>query len=1064
LDDVKLGEFVSIKIAHVSDIHVRKLKYHKEYRAVFEQLYEKLKEEKPDIIVNTGDTFHTKLDLSPEAIRMMSELFVGLADIAPYHMILGNHDMNLKNSGRLDAISPIVDYLEHPNIHFHKYASVVEVADGVDLHVLSIVDPENWKKDLPEDRVNIALYHGSVVGSVTDTGWMMTHGDISLDELEKYDYAMLGDIHKTDQKVDKEGRAKYPGSLVQQNHGESNDKGYLIWDIEDKNTWSTRHVSLVNPKPFITIELTRKGRMPKNTSIPSGARLRLVSNNNLPLDIMRRAVDIAKHRFKPESISFLNRASGERGSVEGIADGLRTENLRDISVQEELMDEYLIDYQVPPGTMEKVYELNKKYNKMVEDNEDISRNVNWKLVNFEFDNLFNYGESNDVNFGELGGIVGIFGKNFSGKSSIVDGVLWTLFNSTSKNERKNLNVINQNKEYGAGKVTIEIDDKSYTIERRSDKYTKRLKGEETQEAKTELNFEVYDPVMGEAVSLNGLTRTHTDANIRKHFGTLDDFSVSSLSSQHGALSFIDEGSTRRKEIIAKFLDLELFEQKFKLAKEDSVDLKGALKRLESKDYDEEIDESVQDLDLTRSYLKEQQKQCIILKSDLTQLTAKCNETQNKIDSIPAEIIDIVAINNSIRSKENQIVSLKIKNGRNEEELNIKHGVYKKIINFLEVFELQKFQQLKIEIEANRLKLREQEDTLDKLTEAHHNIIKKEKLLEEHKYDPNCVYCSENEFVKEAHLAVSHKIDVESEQADALCMINVISEEIDNLNPREVEIQLEKHAKLETNKNTVSSEIANLNLEVEKNKNTVHTIEAELTELKIKRDEYEQNKEAIENLESLIAQLNKCHYNIKSTTISIENCENKTLEFVKMVGSLEQKVENIKNQKQEYQDLQQEFAAYDLFMQCMHSNGIAYDVIKKKIPVINSEIAKVLANIVDFEVFFEASGNKFDIFIKHPRYDERPIEMASGAEKSLSAIAIRLALLGVSSLPTGDIFVLDEPGTALDEENMEGFIRILELIKVYFKNVLLISHLDSLKDCVDMQIVIEKKDGYARVNQ
>ena len=59
---------------------------------------------------------------------------------------------------------------------------------------------------------------------------------------------------------------------------------------------------------------------------------------------------------------------------------------------------------------------------------------------------------------------------------------------------------------------------------------------------------------------------------------------------------------------------------------------------------------------------------------------------------------------------------------------------------------------------------------------------------------------------------------------------------------------------------------------------------------------------------------------------------------------------------------------------------------------------------------------------------------------------------------------NKPGTALDEENMEGFIRILELIKVYFKNVLLISHLDSLKDAVDMQIVIDKKAGYAKVNQ
>ena len=91
-------------------------------------------------------------------------------------------------------------------------------------------------------------------------------------------------------------------------------------------------------------------------------------------------------------------------------------------------------------------------------------------------------------------------------------------------------------------------------------------------------------------------------------------------------------------------------------------------------------------------------------------------------------------------------------------------------------------------------------------------------------------------------------------------------------------------------------------------------------------------------------------------------------------------------------------------------------------------------------------------------------MASGAEKTMAAMAIRLALLSVSSLPKSDLFILDEPGTALDEENMEGFIRILELIKVYFKNVLLISHLDSLKDCVDMQIVIDKKAGYAKVNQ
>jgi len=73
-------------------------------------------------------------------------------------------------------------------------------------------------------------------------------------------------------------------------------------------------------------------------------------------------------------------------------------------------------------------------------------------------------------------------------------------------------------------------------------------------------------------------------------------------------------------------------------------------------------------------------------------------------------------------------------------------------------------------------------------------------------------------------------------------------------------------------------------------------------------------------------------------------------------------------------------------------------------------------------------------------------------------------LNVSSLPKGNIFILDEPGTALDEENMEGFVRILDMVKDYFKTVLLISHLDSLKDCVDTQIVIDKKGGFAYINQ
>ena len=181
------------------------------------------------------------------------------------------------------------------------------------------------------------------------------------------------------------------------------------------------------------------------------------------------------------------------------------------------------------------------------------------------------------------------------------------------------------------------------------------------------------------------------------------------------------------------------------------------------------------------------------------------------------------------------------------------------------------------------------------------------------------------------------------------------------------------------------------------------------------------------------------------------------------GWLEQKLNKIEEEKQNHLDMQEQYSAYDLFMRCMHANGISYDIIKKRLPIINDEVAKILTNIVDFEVYFVNEENKLDILIKHPKHDPRPIEMGSGAEKTIAAIAIRLALLNVSTLPKGDVFILDEPGTALDEENMEGFTRILDMIKSHFKTVVLISHVDSLKDTVDTQILIDKKESFAHVN-
>ena len=1049
-----------MKFAHISDTHIKNLKYHFEYRAIFEQLYERLQNEKVDYIVHTGDVAHTKTQISPEYVELCAQFFENLANIAPTYAILGNHDGNLKNSSRQDALTPIFNALNHPNLHLLKDSGETNIGDKFCFNVLSVFDRENWIKPTDTDKINIALYHGSISNCKTDVGWVMLNGEDTMEIFDGFDFAMLGDIHRR-QILDKAGRIWYAGSTVQQNHGETNDKGILIWDIQSKDEWDVEPVVFKNPKPFITLELTPKGRMPKGANVPEGARLRIVSNNNLPLNVMKRAMDIAKHRFKPEVVTFLNRAAGERGDVAELTDNLKTENLRDINIQEELIDEYLKEYQVDASTMEKVLELNRKYKKLVEDENDISRNVNWRLTNFEFDNLFNYGEGNNVSFDELNGITGIFGKNYSGKSSIIDAVLWTLFNTTSKNERKNLNVINQNKEFCRGKITIVVGHKVYTIERSAEKYIKRLKGEETLEAKTDLNFEVYDEVMGETLSLNGLSRIHTDNNIRKHFGECDDFLISSMASQHGALSFIDEGSTRRKEIIAKFLDLEIFEKKFKLAKEDSTDLKGALKRLEARNYDEEIEEASVELSDKREELETHKNECEELKSEIEQITTTCQELRNSIEAIPEEVINVVDTKKEIRAKAAQVSSLESDSKQLSAELGVKLGISEKIEEYIDKVNIEALYKQQRATDELRMEKAQEENSLADLVQQIEDIERKSQLLEGIPCGTDYPQCK---FIKDANVAVANLPHVEQQQAQTHIAVGLIGKKIESMRPEFISDQVEKYEKVVEKKAKITSEIADINLSLERNEASIERLGYELKELEQKKQKYEENKEVIENFEEFTAELDACNSKLEKTTKQLDKCQQQILELYRDVGSWEQKVESIQQQKQEYVNLQEEFSAYDLYMRCMHTSGIAYDIIKRKLPVINQEIAKVLANIVDFEIFFEDSGKKFDIFIKHPKHEPRPIEMASGAEKTLCAMAIRLALLSVSSLPKSDLFILDEPGTALDEENMEGFIRILELIKVYFKNVLLISHLDSLKDCVDMQVVIEKKGGYARVNQ
>jgi len=212
-----------LKIAHIADIHWRGLSRHSEYREVFTAFSKQVKEQGVDHIFVGGDIFHTKTSgLSPEYIEQMIWWLNSMAESAEVHLTLGNHDGNLVNLSRQDAITPIVSALQNPRVHLYKQSGVYEFSPGYTWCIFSLFDEEGWINVKPvPGKINIACFHGSVWGATTETDWLIEEG-LTVDSFKQFDFCFLGDIHKmqylaardVEQVIDAADIAKYPGAEV----------------------------------------------------------------------------------------------------------------------------------------------------------------------------------------------------------------------------------------------------------------------------------------------------------------------------------------------------------------------------------------------------------------------------------------------------------------------------------------------------------------------------------------------------------------------------------------------------------------------------------------------------------------------------------------------------------------------------------------------------------------------------------------------------------------------------------------------------------------------------------
>lgn len=245
---IKLIKDMIKRVFHCADIHIRNVKRHEEYRIQLDKFVESIKENISDCefnemrIVVAGDIFHQKIQTSNEQTVLFSRFLKQLSEICPVILIAGNHDYLESNKDRMDSITPIIKSLELPHVKYLDFEldfkSGIYYDDNIAWCLYSIFDGfkkpdiETMRVDHPNKKF-IGLFHGALTGSKTDTGFEFEHG-VSLDIFEGCDVAMCGDIHKRQELNLGDILVVYPGSLIQQDRGESVSKhGYLIWDIEN---------------------------------------------------------------------------------------------------------------------------------------------------------------------------------------------------------------------------------------------------------------------------------------------------------------------------------------------------------------------------------------------------------------------------------------------------------------------------------------------------------------------------------------------------------------------------------------------------------------------------------------------------------------------------------------------------------------------------------------------------------------------------------------------------------------------------------------------------------------
>jgi len=351
--------------------------------------------------------------------------------------------------------------------------------------------------------------------------------------------------------------------------------------------------------------------------------------------------------------------------------------------------------------------------------------------------------------------------------------------------------------------------------------------------------------------------------------------------------------------------------------------------------------------------------------------------------------------------------------------------------------------------------------IDKLKIDVQNKLDKIKKLGDLQYDPECEYCMDNVFVRDA-IKTQDGLQNDKQISDELVKkFDDVSKQIDEL------------TRYEDKKDSLDKIVIELNQFKDSSKdleNKVSILSERITSLSGVKEVLDEKIEKYYKLESDMVFNEKLHIKIEDAERDLDNWRKsiKILlsgksDMTSALARLDSKKETIDENVKKIQKLESRYAAYKYFIEAVQRDGVPYELITKALPVVEGAVNDILAQIVDFQILFEMDGKNINCHIVYDEDNIWPLELSSGMERFISSLAIRVGLINVSSLPASNFLAIDEGWGTMDSENLNSVYNLFQFLKSQFTFTMIISHIDTMRDAVDTLLDIKKVDGFSSVS-